>query len=391
MMKCGKATWLAATAIAAFAWGNVAQAQLPGVLYTWNGTGNIQQWKQNFGTNLSLLDNLTAGQLTIIETGPVTGEMSISDDANRRLESSTAGGGLDLTGLSSLEFDLGHSGANPVNVQFYVQASTGFNFVALGPDVPVLPGSNTYSLPLTGLTYAQQAYIRTIGFTVRAHATDPPLVWGLKEVRSVGTPLTIRDLATHDLGTSDNGLQGALVNFDNASVVGNDGGQNQTGLSQNVSGSGSLQWTDKGGGAGAAIAWGNGTVFNGNTFNERLTSLNGYQTVTYRMSAADVAGGGQGGAIDVQAYFQTGSGFTYQSPGTLSLPVDGAFHDLTFNLSTMTDLQNVQISGVNLGAHASDVVINVDLVRYSAIPEPTALALAGLGSIAGLAIRRRTR
>lgn len=390
MMKRGKATWLAATLVAAFAWGNVAQAQLPGVLYTWNGTGNIQQWKQNFGTNLGLLDNLTAGQLTIIETGPVTGEMSISDDANRRLESNTAGGGLDLTGLSSLEFDLGHSGANPVNVQFYVQASTGFSFVALGADVPVLPGTNTYSLPLAGLSYAQQAYIRTIGFTVRAHATDPPLVWGLKEVRSVGTPLTIRDLATHDLGTSDSGRQGAFVNFDNAAVLGNDGGQNQTGLSQNVSGSGSLQWTDKGGSAGAAIAWGNGTVFNGNTFNERLTSLNGYQTVTYRMSATDVAGG-QGGAIDVQAYFQTGSAFTYQTPGTMSLAVDGAFHDLTFNISGLTDLQNVQISGVNLGSHATDVVINVDLIRYSAIPEPTALALAGLGSIAGLAIRRRTR
>ncbi|MBL9161854.1 MAG: PEP-CTERM sorting domain-containing protein [Planctomycetaceae bacterium] len=390
MKICRRATQLA-IAIAALAWGSIAHAQLPGVLYTWNGTGNIQQWKQNFGSNLGLLDNLTAGQLTIIETGPVSAEMSISDDANRRLESSTAGGGLDLTGLDFLEFDLGHSGPNPVNVQFYVQASTGFNFVALGPDVPVLPGMNTYSLSLAGLNYAQQAYIRTVGFTVRAHATDPPLVWALQEVRSAGTPLTIRDLATHDLGSSDGGKQGAFVNFDNAAVLGNDGGQNQTGLSQNVSGSGSLQWTDKGGGNGAAIAWGNGTTYSGNTFNERLTSLNGYQTVTYRMSAADVAGGSQSGAIDVQAYFQTGSGFSYQSPGTLSLPVDGAFHDLTFDISSITDLQNVQFSGVNLGSHANDVVINVDLIRYAAIPEPTALALAGLGVVAGLAVRKRSR
>lgn len=390
MKICGRATQLA-IAIAALAWGSIAHAQLPGVLYTWNGTGNIQQWKQNFGSNLGLLDNLTAGQLTIIETGPVSAEMSISDDANRRLESSTAGGGLDLTGLDFLEFDLGHSGSNPVNVQFYVQASTGFNFVALGPDVPVLPGMNTYSLSLAGLNYAQQAYIRTVGFTVRAHAADPPLVWSLQEVRSAGTPLTIRDLATHDIGSSDGGKQGAFVNFDNAAVLGNDGGQNQTGLSQNVSGSGSLQWTDKGGGNGAAIAWGNGTTYSGNTFNERLTSLNGYQTVTYRMSASDVAGGSQSGAIDVQAYFQTGSGFSYQSPGTLSLPVDGAFHDLTFNISSITDLQNVQFSGVNLGSHANDVVINVDLIRYSAIPEPTALALAGLGIVAGLAVRKRSR
>ena len=40
---------------------------------------------------------------------------------------------------------------------------------------------------------------------------------------------------------------------------------------------------------------------------------------------------------------------------------------------------------------STDVVINVELIRYSAMPEPTALALAGLGAIAGLAIRRRTR
>jgi len=389
MKKCQRLTWLAVTVVAALAWGNVAQAQLPGVLYTWSGTGNIQQWKQNFGTNIGTLANTIDGELTITETGPLSGEMSISDDSNRRLESSTAGGGLDLTGLDFLEFDLGHNGANAVNVQFYVQASTGFNFVALGPDVSVAPGSSTYSLPLSGLSYAQQAYIRTVGFTVRSHASGSPLVWSLKEVRSAGTPLTVRDLATHDSGSSDSGLQGAIVNFDNASVIGNNGSQNQTGLSQNLAGSGSLQWTDKGGGAGAAIGWGNGTVYSGNSFNERLTSLNGYQTVTYRMSAADVAGGA-GGAVNVQAYFQTGSGFAYQSPGTLSLPIDGAYHDLTFDLSGMTDLQNVQLSGINLGSHANDIVVNVDLVRYAAIPEPTSLGLAAV-ALLGLAGRRRGR
>lgn len=385
MIKGGKIGWLAVAAM--FGWSSLAQAQLPGVLYTWSGTGNVQQWKQNFGTNIGTLANTIDGELTIIEGGPLSGEMSISDESNRRLESSTAGGGLDLTGLDFLEFDLGHNGANPVNVQFYVQAATAFNFVALGPDVSVTPGNSTYSLPLTGLSYAQQAYIRTIGFTVRAHASGSPLTWTLKEVRSAGTPLTIRDLATHDVGASDNGLQGAIVNFDNAAVLGNNGSQNQTGLSQNVTGSGSLQWTDKGGSAGAAIAWGNGTVHNGNTFNERLTTLNGYQTVTYRVSAADVAGSA-GGAIDVQAYLQTGTGFTYQTPGTLSLPIDGAYHDLTFNLSGMTDLQNVQLSGINLGSHANDIVINVDRVRYAAVPEPAAIVMA---ASAALCVARRRR
>ena len=106
------------------------------------------------------------------------------------------------------------------------------------------------------------------------------------------------------------------------------------------------------------------------------------------MSAADVAGGAGGGAVNVQAYFQTGSGFTYQSPGTLSLPIDGAYHDLTFDLSAMTDLQNVQLSGINLGSHANDIVVNVDLVRYSAIPEPSSLTLAA-AAVLGLAVRRR--
>jgi hypothetical protein len=56
----------------------------------------------------------------------------------------------------------------------------------------------------------------------------------------------------------------------------------------------------------------------------------------------------------------------------------------------MTDLQNVQLSGINLGSHANDIVVNVDLVRYAAIPEPTSLGLAAV-ALLGLAGRRRGR
>ena len=56
MMKRGKATWLAATLDAAFAWGNAAHAQLPGVLYTWNGTGYTPTaYPTYFGTAAGLM------------------------------------------------------------------------------------------------------------------------------------------------------------------------------------------------------------------------------------------------------------------------------------------------------------------------------------------------
>ena len=126
-------------------------------MYTWDNSGNaapsIENWVKNFGTNTVTLDNSVFGELRIIETGTPGEDVAISDGGNRVRESATAAsGGTDVTGLDYLEFDLGHSGAGPINVQFYVQASTGFTFVALGPDLAVAPGVNTYQVPLTSLT-----------------------------------------------------------------------------------------------------------------------------------------------------------------------------------------------------------------------------------------------
>ena len=381
--------------IASLALSVTAHAQLPGVLYSWDGPNDIDQWKRNFGDVNVTLDNNIVGELTITESSGGL-ETSYSDGSNRRLESSTASGGLDLTGLDFLEFDLGHNGVGNVNVQFYVQASTGFNFVTLAPDVAVSSGVSTYQLPLSNLSFEQQVYIRTIGFTPRDHSgAEGDLVWTLEEVRAGGTPLTTRVLANHNVGSSDNGLQGAFGNFDLGAIVGNDGGQNQTGLSHNA-GNGSLQWTDRGEGpdpnnpigpSGAAVTYGNGTAFNGNSFNERLTDLTGYNFVTYRMSATDANAGG--GDVNVQAFFQTGSGFSFQTPGTQALSIDGSFHELTFDITGMSDLRNVQFSGVNLGAHANDIDINIDLVRYS-IPEPSTLALFGLAA-ACMVVQRKVR
>ena len=112
------------------------------------------------------------------------------------------------------------------------------------------------------------------------------------------------------------------------------------------------------------MGWGNGTEWNGNSFNERLTDVSNYTHVTYRVSATDALGAG--GTLGIQAYFQTGN-FVYQNAGELPLPIDGAFHDLTFSLAGVTDRHNVQFSGLNLFAHANNLVINVDSIVYNTL------------------------
>jgi hypothetical protein len=374
--------------------GQMAAAQSPSALYTWDNSGNaapnVENWVKNFGANSVTLDNNVLGTLRITETGTAGSDVALSDGANRVRESSTsASGGTDLTGLDFLEFDIGHNGSGPVNVQFYVQASTGFNFVALGPDIAVLPGMNTYQVPLTGLMANQAVYIRNMGFNARAHAAQGNLVWSLDEVRSGGTPLTSRVLVSHDTGTVEGGLQGALVNFDSAAVQGNDGGQNQTGLSHNNAGSGSLQWTDLGGSNGAAISWGNGTAWNGNTFNERTTDVSNYGTVTFRISATDPNAGG--GSLDVSGFLQANN-FAFQAMeggASKSLAIDGQFHDVTFSIAGLNNLNVVDLTGLNLGAHAQNLVINVDSITFGQVPEPAMAATCLLTSLL-LAARRRT-
>ena len=129
-------------------------------------------------------------------------------------------------------------------------------------------------------------------------------------MQSGGTPLEARTLITHDTGTPEGGLQGAFVNFENAAVLGNNGGQNQTGLSHDPSGSGSLRWTDLGGGPGAALSWGNGTALNGNTFNNRQTDISNYDYVLVRIKATDPLNGG--GTVGMNTFLQRNN-FQFQS------------------------------------------------------------------------------
>lgn len=365
-----------------------AIAQSPSSLYSFDGTGDIRAWIRSFGASntSATLANTTPGALTITETSATAGgSQAFSDGFNRVRESSTAAsGGLDLTGLSSLKWRLGHNGSSSVNVQFYVQASTGSNYVALGPDLAVGPGMNEYVVPLAGLTALQQVYVRTLGINVRDHAAQGNLIWTIEELFSQGTPLAMRDLVTFDTGTAEGGLQGAIVNFDGGSVLGNSG-QNQTGLSHNANGSGSLQWTDLGGGGGGAVSWGNGTAWNGNTFNNRTTDLSNYAFMTVRMSATDPRSGG--GTLGVQGFFQR-NGFSFVAAGSQNLTIDGQFHELTFALNGLTDMNLVEQTGINLFGHSQDLIINVDNVRFTMVPEPGTIAALGLGAFALLRRKR---
>jgi hypothetical protein len=346
----------------------IAQAQSPRVLYTWSGTGNIQGWFKNFGTNTVTIANTFAGELTVTETGPAGSSVAISDDFNIIYEGAPGiAGGLDLTGLASLEIDLGHNGLGPISVQFFVQASTGANYVALGPDLSVVPGIATYSLPLSGLSADQIAYVRTIGLNIRDHAGEGNVVWTLQEVRSVGTPPASRNLITHAAGSSDNGLQGAIVNFDNAAVSGNDGGQNQTGLSHNTSplpagNDGTLRWVDRAGKGGAAISYGNGTAFNGNTFNDRPADFSSYRAIKIRMAATNLAGAVN--LVDVQYFIQSG-GFVYHAAGpNQTLSANGALQELCFPIEGIPNLDFVDQHGVNLSDHpGGDLVIDIDNIE----------------------------
>lgn len=375
-----------------------ALAQSPSVLYTFDNTGNpvpnIESWIRGFGAanTSATLDNNIPGTLTITETSAAAGgSQAFSDGFNRVRESSTAAsGGLDLTGLDYLEWDLGHNGVGNVNVQFYVQADTSSTFVALGPDLPVAPGMNTYQVPLTGLTPNQLVYVRTLGINIRDHAAEGNLVWSINEVRSGGTPLFNRTLVSHNVGTAEGGLQGAIVNFDNAAVLGNNGGQNQTGLSHDPSGPGSLMWTDLGGSNGAAISWGNGTAWNGNTFNNRTTDLSNYKWMTISISATDPNNGG--GTVGLNAFFQKNN-FQFQNAeggAGRNLPIDGRFHELTWSLAGLTNMNVVDLTGINLFAHPQDLIMRVNYVRFN-VPEPASLLLLGVASAASFGVVRRKR
>ena len=94
-----------------------ARAQSPSVLYTWDQSfgeavgPNTEGWSFGFGGNTVALDNTVNGTMGVTENGTPGLDWAISDSFNRIKESFNPAdyGGIDLTGLSSLQLDLGHS------------------------------------------------------------------------------------------------------------------------------------------------------------------------------------------------------------------------------------------------------------------------------------------
>jgi hypothetical protein len=210
----------------------------------------------------------------------------------------------------------------------------------------------------------------------------------LNEVRSGGTPLNNRRLINHNVGAPEGGLQGAFVNFDNAAVAGNNGGQNQTGLSHDASGPGSLLWTDLGGSNGAAISWGNGTALNGNTFNNRTTDLSNYERMMISISATDPNNGG--GTLGFNAFFQKNN-FQFENAeggAGRNIPIDGKFHTFTFSLAGLSNMNVVDVTGINLFAHPQNLDVRVNFIHFN-VPEPATASLLGVALIGGLGFARR--
>lgn len=364
---------------------SVVFAQAPGVLYTWPGTGNVAGWTDGGGPNFGAISNSTAGQMTITESGDaldpsssVGAEMKFHD--SRPLEAfPSEGGGLDLTGLSYIEMDISHNSPTAtVNVQFFAQLTPSYTYVSgdsdltlgrnptFGPDWSIGPGVHTIKIPITPMTLAEQAYIISMGVDVRDHSAVGNLTWTVSEVRAVGTPLTTRVIANHNAGSSDNGLNGAYINFEgSATDVLGGAGQGQAGLTENPNNGGSLEWTDLGGGNGAAIAWGNGTSFQGNNYFERPTNAGNYNRIVFRVKATDASN--PTGTVNIQSYFQNNNYADYQVAGAQDLPTDGQYHDLTFVLTGLHAMQSIDAFGINLGAHATNLLMDVDNVQFTTV------------------------
>jgi len=150
-----------------------------------------------------------------------------------------------------------------------------------------------------------------------------------------------------------------------------------------------LQWTDLGGQSGAAISWGNGQALNGNSFNNRETDLSNYTDVLVRISATDRNNGG--GTVGFNTFFQKNN-FSFVNPeggSSRNIPIDGQFHDFVWSLAGISDMNAVDLTGINLFGHAQDLIINVDLIRFSSVPEPVSFALIGIAAAVCLGVGRR--
>lgn len=365
-------------AVAAFAATAAGWAQSPRVLNTFDS--GTEGWDVNFGDVIP--PPTAAGGALLFTTAGL--ETALSDNFNNATASFAPGaGGVDFTGLSSLEFDLAYDGPDAtITVEFFAQAGPSSTYYALGAAFAV--AGNTLGIPQTyAVSFADAtpgpmsaydlAYVRTWGLKIFDHSAGSTN-WQLHEVRVAGTPLANRVLAEFAPTSPDGGLQGAIVNFQQAAIVGNDGGQNQTGLAATTPAgtNGALELQSQfvdGATGGGAISLCNGFATD---FFGRPTDLSNYDRIEI-----DAAALGTGSDVFFQLWAQTGAGFDFANIGApQALVRDGAFHSLTFDLTGAANLDYVVQYGFSLSealAPESPATIQIDEIR-GATGGPTAAA-----------------
>lgn len=382
--------------------GGVTRAQTPETLYTWNDL-TIQGWKVwGARDGQALVDPVTkwnlasisgaSGDLVVTETGNGSfgsyagGKVWIFDGFDRARENwDNVKGNLDATGLGTIEMDLKQSSSTPINVNFILSAWQGDVNVggvaqtAVAGPFAITNQTSTISVPISSLPSRFRGNIANVWIVPDEHLAVGNVTWTISSVRSVGTPAAYRDIVTNDAGTPDEGIDGAfpLNTADMAAIVGNTGSVSQLGLSRNAAGSGSLQWTDKGGtGAvgsesGASIGWGNGSGWRttvpgdptaGNSYYERMSDFSNYDRMTVRISAQDLVS--PNGSVAIGGVFIHDEA---NSVGTtlpnLNLTTDGQYHDLVFDLSSVSFLKTLQHWGIDVAPHANNIVFNIDNIR----------------------------
>lgn len=347
-------------------------AQSPRVLN--NFEEGTEGWELGFGT-INNINNLD-GKL-LWETDGTSG--AIRDNYNNTEAFFQPGaGGVDLTGLSALEFvNVVYTGEDPtIDVEFYVQASVDSVYKGsaqlIGHDVTFTAGvPQSVTVPLTTLLDTEIAWVRVWGMNIRTHTATAS--WSLDEVRSIGPALEERYIARFTPESPDNGFQSMIVNWAFEAIQGNDGLQNQDGLSV-VAGAGvdgALQFVSLGGvlsgenPAGGAISLCNGAgnfSTSGSNYWTAPTDISNYQFMEWYMKAI----GTEGSSVQVQLFSQSGQGWAYfnvlgGSPVTLE--ADGEWHKVTGDLTGMNAMDYVYTIGINLFGHPTDLTIQIDHIR----------------------------
>lgn len=403
--------------------GGVARAQSPGIVYSWEGVPSATMGWQSFdqvlgnGYNRASLSAAT-GDLVVTETADGTGGTVVGgpywilDSYNRPREDAPAKGNLDVTGIPYMEIDLQHNSPTAsVDVGFFLHLYTGSgavdshsggsNGMLDGPGWTLGPGVHTIRYPLSQLPPRLQTSVGAIILTVGAHEAIGNLTWTISQVRTVGAPLTYRDIVTNNAGSPDDGIDGAfpLNTSDMSAIVGNTGIVSQLGLSRNPAGS--LQWTDKGGTgeigseSGASIGWGNGAGWRnfqpgiptaGNSYNERIADFSNYDRMTVRISALDTVN--PTGTVGITAPFMMMDPTEDGAPPPTVLPsqdltTNGQYYDLVYDLSSVSFLKTIWHWGLDVAAHPNNIAFNIDNIRLwnSATPPGVAGDYNGNGMV----------